>query len=288
MHFFSPKYLIRIWIVGLLLTPQAFAASKQRDYFTAVQQKLIRDGFDGRYITQLYQNPEVSYELRSVSLYFVYRESTLNYDQFLEPERIAKAKAYMQAHSQDLSKAELAFGVNRRVITAILLVESGLGETIGTRSVFNVLSSIAALYDPDVKDYLWQNLPKDKRLSRNSFDEKAKRKSAWAYLELKALLKFAAREGINPLEIKGSFAGAMGFCQFMPTNVLTLAKDGNGDGRIDLFTHPDAIMSIASYLKHYGWYGAIKPEDAYDVVHKYNPSKYYVNTVLGIVERLRS
>lgn len=79
----------------------------------------------------------------------------------------------------------------------------------------------------------------------------------------------------------------MGLCQFMPSNILILAKDGDNDGRIDLFSHADAIMSIASYLKHYGWYPGIAGQEAYNVVYTYNHSSYYVNTILKIVELLK-
>jgi membrane-bound lytic murein transglycosylase B len=82
--------------------------------------------------------------------------------------------------------------------------------------------------------------------------------------------------------VRGSYAGALGLAQFMPSNILAYGKDGNGDGRIDLFDHADAIFSIASYLKHYGWKPGIDDKKAYSVVYRYNHSKYYVNTILKI------
>ena len=72
----------------------------------------------------------------------------------------------------------------------------------------------------------------------------------------------------------------------MPSNALNLAKDGNGDGKVDLFDHSDAIFSIASYLKHHGWRPGIEHEQAYKVIMRYHYSKYYANTVLKISERL--
>ena len=95
-------------------------------------------------------------------------------------------------------------------------------------------------------------------------------------------------EGVDPVGINGSYAGAMGIAQFMPSNIITLAQDGNQDGRIDLFTHDDAIASIANYLKHYGWYPGIDGEKAYKVLYRYNHSKYYVDTLLKIAGLLKS
>ena len=63
--------------------------------------------------------------------------------------------------------------------------------------------------------------------------------------------------------------------------------DRNADGKIDLFVHADAISSIASYLKHYGWKLGISREKAYKVVYHYNHSKYYVNTILDVADRLK-
>ncbi len=133
---------------------------------------------------------------------------------------------------------------------------------------------------------LWNRVADTSDLTKEEFETKADKKSEWAYNELKAFLEYTDKEVTDPFEIQGSFAGAMGICQFMPSNILTLAKDGNNDGRINLFNHADAIMSIASYLKHYGWYPGIDRNGAYNVVYTYNHSSYYVNTILKIAELL--
>jgi membrane-bound lytic murein transglycosylase B len=73
----------------------------------------------------------------------------------------------------------------------------------------------------------------------------------------------------------------------MPSNILALARDGDGDERIDLFNHADAITSIASYLKHYGWHAGIGRKKAYQVIYHYNHSRQYVDTVLKVAERLK-
>jgi membrane-bound lytic murein transglycosylase B len=94
-------------------------------------------------------------------------------------------------------------------------------------------------------------------------------------------------ENVDPVAIKGSYAGAMGISQFMPSNIPELAKDGNNDGSIDLFNHADAIASIAFYLKHHGWKPGISRQKAEKVVHHYNHSERYVDTVLKISKLLK-
>ncbi len=256
-------------------------------YFRSLQQRLVKDGFDADSLAKLYSHGGVYFDAKGVSRYFVHREGKLNYGQFLEPGPIEKAFQYMDDYQAELTAAEKAFGVDRKAITAILLVETRFGSYVGKSSVFNVLSTMAALEDRDVKEMLWKRVSGSTDLSREEFEDKAEKKSGWAYAELKAFLTYTAKENLNPLDISGSYAGAMGFCQFMPSNILTLAKDGDKDGRIDLFSHADAIMSIASYLKHYGWYPGIRGKEAYNVVYTYNHSSYYVNTILKIIELLK-
>ena len=93
---------------------------------------------------------------------------------------------------------------------------------------------------------------------------------------------------MDPYDIIGSYAGALGIAQFMPSNILILGEDGNRDGSVNLFHHEDAIASIANYLRHYGWKPGISREEAEKVVYHYNHSSYYVNTVLNITEKLKS
>ena len=73
-----------------------------------------------------------------------------------------------------------------------------------------------------------------------------------AFSNFKALLIQAKEKNFDPLEVKGSWAGAIGFPQFMPAS-MKFAKDGNGDGKIDLFVMEDAIVSVANYLKLHGY-----------------------------------
>ena len=79
----------------------------------------------------------------------------------------------------------------------------------------------------------------------------------------------------------------MGISQFMPSNILIFAEDGDNDGRIDLFTHADAIASVANYLKQNGWRRGIDRKKARKVVWTYNHSDYYVNIIFKISDKLK-
>jgi len=271
----------------LSVAPPCFAGADSA-YFKSLQRRLTRDGFDGTWIRKIYADPRIDFDMRGVSLYFVHSEGSLNYDQFKEPAAIHNARRYMATHKVPLTAAERIHGVDREVVAAIALVETRLGTYVGKRSVLNTLSTMAALSDSRVREALWRHVSGATHLGRASFDRKAHRKSNWAYGELTAFLRYVRTENFNPLSIKGSYAGAMGISQFIPSNIVPLGRDGNGDGRVDLFNHADAIMSIANYLRHNGWYPGIPADRAYDVVYSYNHSSYYVDAILDIYRILKA
>jgi membrane-bound lytic murein transglycosylase B len=282
-----------VFMFGLLITvfffhAQTVANAKNSDrYFESLQKSLIKDGFDKNIITRLYNQPQVYFEGKGVSRFLVHSEAKLNYDQFASNKSIHNALIYMDKYKKELAKAEKAYGVNGEIITAIILVETRLGTILGGPSILNTLSTMASLADLDVRDMFWGKVSRSTSLTRKQFEKWVKRKSKWAYNELKAFLKYTAAEKIDPASISGSYSGAMGIAQFMPSNILAFGRDGNGDERIDLFNHADAITSIASYLKHYGWHTGIGRKKAYQVIYHYNHSRQYVDVILKVAERLK-
>jgi membrane-bound lytic murein transglycosylase B len=275
---------------ALLLLPAWLPAAETQNnhYFGSLKKKLIEDGFHSEGIETLYNRPEVYFEADGATLLFTYSEAKLDYDQFANDWSIRKAKAYMQTHQQHLQKTETTYGVDRCVITAILLVETALGSSVGTRSTLNSLSTLASLMDPNVRELFWEMIPDDKRISKSTFEKMADRRSQWAYKELKAFLRYADREGFDPVVIPGSFAGALGLAQFMPSNILAYGQDGNDDGVIDLFEPADSMASIAFFLKSHGWRPEISSKKAAEVIYHYNHSEYYVATILKIAALLKS
>jgi len=138
-----------------------------------------------------------------------------------------------------------------------------------------------------VRDTFWrQNVKGKRKSSRARFDKWARKKSNWAYRELQAYLKYVSEQNIDPLSVKGSFAGALGFAQFVPSSVLMYGVDGNKDGRVNLYEHHDAINSVANYLKRHGWKPELGPKKATKVLLKYNNSTPYAETILKVARRL--
>ena len=278
------RYLLFIsYMLPLVLSADPSALAINSDpYFKTLQKRLIQDGFDKGRIKELYSRSQVYFETKGVSRFILHREATLNYDQFSSPVSIRKARQYMQKHQSILASTSKSYGVDKEIITAIILVESQLGNFLGGPSTVNMLSTMASLADPDVSTRLWNELARSHKLSRKRYEKWARKKSNWAYTELKAFLKYTAGENIDPVTVYGSYAGALGIAQFMPSSILAFAKDGDNDGQIDLFNHADSIASIASYLKHYGWHAGIDKKRAKKVIYRYNKSNYYVDAVLKI------
>lgn len=255
--------------------------------FSALKARLIQEGFDEPLIQSLYSSPEVVFDQQGISVYFSHREAALDYDQFLSKSSIEKAINYLSRHQEALKEARRVYGVDEEIITAIILVETRLGTFIGKRMVLNTLSTLAALGDKDTRDAFWQaHLRNKASVSQQQFDSWASRKSAWAYAELKAYLQYTEAQGFDPLSMRGSFAGALGIPQFVPSSILRFGKDGNRDGRVNLFDHEDAIESIASYLNQHGWHPSLTREEALQVLLSYNNSRYYANTILDAAKRM--
>jgi membrane-bound lytic murein transglycosylase B len=146
---------------------------------------------------------------------------------FLTRARINAGVQYWQLHEDDLRRAQAEFGVPAQVILGILGVETAFGRNTGSFRTVDALATIA-------------------------FD--GPRRQEYFREELKELLLLSREMKVDPLALRGSYAGAMGLPQFMPSSYRRHAVDFDGNGSIDLLRSPaDAIASVASYLKAYGW-----------------------------------
>ncbi|MCE2993138.1 MAG: lytic murein transglycosylase [Candidatus Jidaibacter sp.] len=220
------------------------------------------------------------------------------------PQKTIDARAFYLQHKSLIDSVSSEYGVEGSVIVALLTMESDLGKVQGN---FNIIDSLATLsYEG----------------RRQAFFEK----------ELINALTISKIEGIDYDSFKGSWAGAMGQCQFMPSSFLAYAVDHDGDGVKDIWgSHEDALASAANYLASNGWkygktqinklsskdaaqikadcsknktickinenFNLIKLEDEdtisnfksgtnFDVLMKWNRSKYFVIAVLKIANSI--
>jgi len=287
------KYLTTcILFISLLATQLLFlnpAYTKDiNPVFKNLLTRLQTDGIEEKYLHTLFTHPKLELLHKVVALSLIRKEANLNYAQFLTQDSVNKAVSYLKAHDTTLKKTENHFGVSAPVVVAILSVETAFGKYTGSFNTVNILITQALSLEADIYQQIVNRIPEKEKstLTPDRIKTRLKKKSTRAYRELKALLAYAKEQNIDPFSVKGSTEGAIGLPQFLPSNIKKYGSDGNGDKKVNLFQHDDAIASIASYLKAHKW----KEDNSYKkrqkIILRYNNSVYYANTVLQLAERL--
>jgi len=150
---------------------------------------------------------------------------------FVEPIRIRAGVAFWRANQRWLGQAEDLYGVAPEIVVGIVGVESIFGRQMGDFRVIDALATLAFDFPSGRKD-----------------------RSAFFKDELEAWFVLCKSEGVDPLAWRGSYAGALGMAQFMPSSFNKYAVDFDGDGRVDLHASAaDVIGSVANYLAEFGW-----------------------------------
>ena len=143
------------------------------------------------------------------------------------PLRIDNGVKFWQENRENLKRAEKEFGVPAEIIVSIIGIETNYGRNTGNYNVIDALTTLAFDYPP---------------------------RAPFFRSELENYFLLVREQKHNPIEFKGSYAGAMGYGQFMPSSYRKWAVDYNGDGFTDIWKSPeDAIGSVANYFKQHGW-----------------------------------
>lgn len=200
---------------------------------------------------------------------------------------VEKCNEFLLLHKKTFDAVEKKYPVPRRVLVSLLMVETRLGTYIGRDNAFWSLACMALADKPElVKDGIG-DLPITEQHDA-WLQEKLTDKSNWAYKELRALLKYCSVQQLDPHVMPGSVYGAIGVCQFMPSNLIPYGDDGDGDGVVNLFSVPDAIFSAAKYLNKHGWAQGIGVDKQRSVLKRYNNLNIYANTILALAESIRT
>lgn len=199
--------------------PQWLAQFRQRMLAKGISQKTFDDAFAG-------VEPDPAVIKADGSQPEFIRPIWSYLDDVLATVRISRGKRLLAENAAILRRIEQTYGVDREVLVAIWGMESSFGQNAGHRSVIRSLATLA--YDG--------------------------RRPEFAEQQLADALQILQRGDISASDMKGSWAGAMGQTQFMPSTYLQYAVDFDGDGRRDIWNSTaDALASAANYLKSYGW-----------------------------------
>ena len=217
-------------LIAILFNVSVFADySNHKDSKEVIDELVNEHGFEESYVINVLKQAKK----RKTALNSVARpaEKTKTWDDyraiFLKKKRISDGKKFIQNNITVLERAEKEFGVPKEVITAILGVETDYGNIMGSYRVIDSLTTLG-------------------------FDDP--RRSKFFKSELIQFFILTRENNLDILKIKGSYAGAMGYGQFISSSYRAYAIDFDGDGYVDLFNSlEDAIGSTANYLKRHGW-----------------------------------
>jgi len=204
--------------------------------------------------------------------------------------------AFIDKYKAVMEQAEQKYGVDKETIAALMRCETRHGSVTGDYHVFSVYASMALM---DEKPFITKSVERarqdlsDRKASDSEINSRlqwirnrAASRSKWAYKELTNMLKIDQGGHADALSIYGSWAGAFGWSQFLPSSYLSRAVDGNGDTKIDLFSAPDAIHSVANYLSKAG-YKIGDFASRRRAIFSYNNSSAYVESIMGLAGRLK-
>jgi membrane-bound lytic murein transglycosylase B len=227
--------------------------------FEQVKERLVAEGFSEEELRTIFADSRVELypqilERRAKGLNYMSRKFGL-----LTKKSVRKGVEVLNTHKALLGRVEASYGVDKEVIVAILRVETNFGSYTGNYPILNSLLTRAVIEN---------------------------RRSQWAEEELACLLRIAREQGKDPLSLTGSWAGAFGIAQFVPSSYLRYGVDGNGDGRVNLFEFADAVASIANYLKVHGWEKGRKEQNR-QAVYAYNHCDSYVDAVFAYAQAAR-
>lgn len=261
-----------------------------------LEARLAADGLSGPAVTELLASlpaePTQSPMGRKVSelyrrRFFPTKKSAAPqfYKGVVTEANAALCRNFVAEHRQAFNLARERYGVPPAVASALLFVETRLGRVLGDvpDNAFYTLASMAVSKTPsDISQ--WLPRLKDHALHEGWIRETMLKRSDWAYNEVRALIRHMLRDRIAPQNLPGSIYGAVGLCQFMPSNIPAYGADGDGDGRVDLFSVPDAVASLANYLAKHGWKAGLPRQRQHKLLMTYNHSQTYANTILALAD----
>lgn len=278
-----------IMIILLLFPIKLWAGSELSRQF--IEERLVDKGMDKSQAQRMINDSRISTmpEIVIKNLFHSIPRGTEKQPEIMgiDPGSIKKGKIFIRQNKDSLSSVEQRFGTSPQIITAILIAESKLGKYPMRYNVVTAYINLASLLDPD---YLSEIQKKYAGVYPQLNDEdtinRAQRKAQWALDELYHLVYLANELKIDPLSIMGSFSGAIGPAQFIPSTFRSYGIDGNGDGIRNPYNMADAKASIGYYLKSSGWSEDASLAIKRDAIWQYNHSRVYVNTIMLLYDEL--
>lgn len=281
-------FVIGTGIIGAI-PASAFARSTGPSPVALLKKRLKNNGFPPHFIKLLLKNYDESRRDQVIKLNVLGFLLSPDYSGHITPTALQRCREFINEHQQAFTLAEKKYGVKKEIIAALLWVESRFGENHGTYHVASVYLSLLQGEHREVLANLMKELEKKQPHPSKAIIAKTKKrvkiKGRWAIGELWALYKMNKRQSTTVAQLKGSYSGAFGYSQFLPSSFLEWAAS-SGDHRVpDLYNADDAIVSVANYLKKNG-YKTGKEASYRKALFKYNMSTDYGDTILKLASNL--
>jgi len=295
------KGILPLLILSILLLSNCYAKenesslTKENDdknnnktQFKSVFDSLKARNVDSNFIKKYLNDTSLKFGERYVKINVTGYLKSVDYSFLYADKSVEQSKVFLKKHLSVLTKAEEKYGVPKEIIVSILKIETRFGEILGNNHLPSVFFSTALVNEQkyiDINNKVVDDSPDtaDKKELKEKVLQRSKKKSNWALNELIAMSKIEQKYGIDFNEINGSWAGAFGVPQFLPSSFLRSAVDGNDDGKIDLFNLEDAIFSVGNYLSKYKWNTF---ENKKKAIYSYNNSNAYSVAVIKLSEKL--
>lgn len=280
-------FIIPILLIGMASPGITNDLQMIPPHYQALVDRLMKDGLEKDFLFPLFLDSRAEPIQSRLTISLMTREIPEIYAKFLTFESILLAKSFLHEHRRILNEMERKFDVEKEIAVAILLVESRFGENIGKHRVIPTLASMAVMNSTEnlLKNYsvIWEANPE---ISYDWMEAIANRRANWAYKELKHFLEIIRSEAMDPLEIYGSIAGALGMPQFIPSSYKAYAMKKNRF-KDWLYDAEGAIFSIGNYLQSHGWKRGLSKAQQKKLLWHYNRSDPYGETILEVARRLK-
>jgi membrane-bound lytic murein transglycosylase B len=214
-----------------------------------------------------------------------------DYSSHYSKTAIKKCRAFIHKNQRRLKLVEKTYGIPKEVIAALLWVETKHGKTTGSHNIGHVYFSLLQADHPAVLEAtlrsLAQRSPAGIEENKQKVIDRSIAKSNWALDQLKAMNEIYNKTPSRALKLKGSFAGAFGIPQFVPSSYLQWARSSRKNREPNLFKTEDAIQSVAFYLNANGWQKA-DPLTHQQALFHYNRAQGYVDVILNIASHVQN
>jgi membrane-bound lytic murein transglycosylase B len=275
-----------------LIKSEKVNSEKVKNIFQPVIEKLLKKGVDSAFIKKMISDENLQFDEKFIKINVTGFLKKADYSYVYDKKSVAKATTFLENNLQILEKAEKKYNVPKEVIVAILWTETRFGGYLGKNHLPSVFFSTALVNEPENLKINFEVVDsaensEEKRIElKNKIKNRSEKKANWAINELVSMWKIGEKFGLDFAEIYGSWAGAFGISQFLPSSYLQYSVDGNDDGKADLFNSDDAIFSVANYLAKHKWNSASEKQQR-KAVWSYNNSNDYVDAVLKLSELVR-